>query len=76
MSRLDADRPGREPLSEQELLVAELVGRYIERREHSRDPHARDLVAVAAEHGDAWVSTLCFLLACYEAGHAHLHNDA
>ena len=75
MSRPDADLPGREPLSDQELLVAELVGRYIERREHGQDPHARDLVAVAAEHGDAAVNILCYLLACYEAGRAHLNSS-
>lgn len=75
MTRPDADLPGREPLSDQELLIAELVGRYIERRQHGHAPDAQDLVAVAAEHGDAAVNILCFLLACYEAGRAHLDSD-
>ena len=67
MTRPDADLPAREPLSEQDLLVAGLLGRYIERREHGQTPYAQDLLSVAAEHGDAAICTLRILLACYEA---------
>jgi hypothetical protein len=67
MSRPDADLPSREPLSEQDLLVAGLLGRYIERREHGHAPQAQDLLAVAAEYGDTAVCTLRILLACYDA---------
>ena len=52
--------------SERDLLIATLVGRYVERRE--RDvPCAHDLLAVAAEHGDSAVAALRDVLAFYEA---------
>jgi len=54
-------------LTEQDLAVATLVGRYIERRETGRAPCAHDLFAVAAEFGDAAVDALRTVLACYEA---------
>jgi hypothetical protein len=36
-------------LTEQDLAIATLVGRYIERREAGRPPNVHDLFAVAAE---------------------------
>ncbi len=44
-----------------------LVGRYIERRERGEAPCAHDLLAVAAEFGDAAVDALRTVLAFYEA---------
>ena len=41
--------------SERDLLIATLVGRYVERRERGDAPCAHDLLAVAAEHGDSAV---------------------
>jgi len=57
----------REPLSEQDLAIATLVGRYVERRERGEAPCAHDLLAVAAEHGDHAVAELRDVLAFYEA---------
>jgi hypothetical protein len=54
-------------LTEQDLAVATLVGRYIERRETGRPSCAHDLFAVAAEFGDTAVDALRMVLACYEA---------
>jgi len=63
----DPGRTARAQLSEQDLTVAALVGRYIERREHNESPHVHDLLAVAAEFGDVAVDALRTVLACYEA---------
>lgn len=57
----------RAPLSESDLLVATLTGRYIERRERGDAPCAHDLLAVAAEFGDGVVDDLRCVLAVYEA---------
>jgi hypothetical protein len=57
----------RAELSEQDLAIATLVGRYIERREAGQPPRAHDLFAVAAEFGDTTVDALRTVLACYEA---------
>ena len=65
--RYDADRAGRAQLSEQDLAIAALVGRYVERREHRTCPRVHDLLAVAAEFGDAAVDELRTVLAFYEA---------
>ena len=54
-------------LTEQDLAIAALVGRYIERREARQPPCAHDLFAVAAEFGDTAVDALQTVLACYEA---------
>jgi hypothetical protein len=62
MSRREADLPGRDSLSEQDLVIAGLVGRYIERREQDHGPCADDLLAVAGEHGDTAVDALRTLL--------------
>jgi hypothetical protein len=61
------DRAAREPLTERDLAIATLVGRYIERRENRRAPCVHDLFAVAEEFGDVAVDALRTLLACYEA---------
>ena len=71
---IDRDHPGqaeRGRLTEQDLAIAALVGRYIERREHHQTPRVHDLLAVAAEFGDTGVDALRTLLACYEAMRAH-----
>lgn len=70
------DRAGREPLTERDLAVATLVGRYIERRENGQAPCAHDLFAVAAEFGEVAVDALRTLLACYEAMRASEHDGA
>jgi hypothetical protein len=54
-------------LTEHDLAVATLVGRYIERREHHETPRVHDLLAAAAEFGDTAVDVLRTVLACYEA---------
>jgi hypothetical protein len=67
---IDRSRPDpaeRAELTEQDLAVATLVGRYVERREAGRPPCAHDLLAVAAEVGDTAVDALRTVLACYEA---------
>jgi hypothetical protein len=63
----DPDPADRGQLGEQDLAVAALVGRYIERRERDETPCVHDLVAVAAEFGDTAVDVLRTVLACYEA---------
>ena len=76
MSAPDYSDPRERPeLSEQDLAIATLVGRYIERRESGRAPRAHDLLAVAAEFGDAAVDELRAVLAFYEAMRA-TENDA
>jgi hypothetical protein len=60
--------PGERPqLTEQDLAIATLVGRYVERREHHEAPCAHDLLAVAAEFGNAAADELRTVLAFYEA---------
>jgi hypothetical protein len=54
-------------LTDQDLAVATLVGRYIERREAGQPPSAHDLFAVAAEFGDTAVDALRTVIACYDA---------
>jgi hypothetical protein len=63
----DRDRTDRDPLTERDLAIATLVGRYIERRETGRPPCVHDLFAVAEEFGEVAVDALRTLLACYEA---------
>jgi hypothetical protein len=66
---IDRHRPNpteRAELTEQDLAVATLVGRYVEHRETGQPPCAHDLFAVAAEFGEMAVDAL----ACYEAMHA------
>jgi hypothetical protein len=69
------DPAERAELTEEDLAIATLVGRYIERRESGWPPCAHDLFAVAEEFGDIAIDALRTLIACYEAmrateGHA------
>jgi hypothetical protein len=75
IDRHHPDSAERAELSEQDLAIAALVGRYIERREHHETPSVRDLLAAAAEFGDAAVDVLRTLLACYEAMRAYGDKD-
>jgi hypothetical protein len=62
------DHGSEEPqLTERDLVIATLVGRYVERREQGGAPCAHDLIAVAAEFGDAAVDHLRTVLIAYEA---------
>ena len=54
-------------LSDRDLAIATLAGRYIERRERDAAPCAHDLLATAAEFGDDAIDALRTVLACYEA---------
>jgi hypothetical protein len=68
------DPPERAELTEQDLAIATLVGRYIERREHGVPPNVHDLLAAAAEFGDPAVDELRAVLAFYEAMRAREHD--
>jgi hypothetical protein len=61
-------------LSEQDLAIAALVGRYIERRERHETACVHDLLVAAAEFGDTAVDVLRIVLATYEA--MRLYGDA
>jgi len=65
--RHDHDEVARGQLTDRDLAIATLVGRYIERRERCDAPRAHDLLAVAAELGDTAVDELRTVLAFYEA---------
>ena len=67
MSLRDHDRRPARELSERDLLIATLVGRYVERRERGDPPCAHDLLAIASEHGTDAVADLRDVLAFYEA---------
>jgi hypothetical protein len=67
IDRHDSDPVEATELTEQDLAIAALVGRYIERREHDETPCVHDLLAAAAEFGDTAVDVLRAVLACYEA---------
>ena len=67
IDRHHPDQAERDELTEQDLAIATLVGRYVERREAGQPPWAHDLLAIAAEFGDAAVDDLRTVLACYEA---------
>jgi hypothetical protein len=74
---IDRDHPDpveRAELTERDLAIAALVGRYVERREHHETPCVHDLLAAAAEFGDAAVDILRTVIACYEAMRAY--NDS
>lgn len=71
--RPDPARP--EPLTAQDLAIAALIGRYIERREHHEAPRVHDLLAIAAEFGSAAVDALRTVIACYEAMCAYGHDS-
>ena len=53
IDRHHPDPADRAELTEQDLAIATLVGRYIERREARQPPCTHDLFAVAAEFGDS-----------------------
>jgi hypothetical protein len=61
------DPTERHELTEQDLAIARLVGRYVERREQGVPARVGDLLAVAAEFGEAAVDDLRSVLAFYEA---------
>jgi hypothetical protein len=67
IERHHPDPAERAELSEQDLAIATLVGRYVERRETGKPPGAHDLLAIAAEFGAAALDALRTVLACYEA---------
>jgi hypothetical protein len=67
IDRRHPDPDERAELTEQDLAITTLVGRYVERREAGRPPCVHDLLAVAAEFGDSAVDALRTVLACYEA---------
>ena len=76
---IDRDQPDpveAAELTEQDLAIAALVGRYIERRERDETPCVKDLLAAAAELGDRAVDVLRAVLACYEAMRAHRDGAA
>jgi hypothetical protein len=73
--RHNPDPAERVELTEQDLAIATLVGRYIERHEQGAAPRVHDLRSVAAEFGDAAVAELRAVLAFYEAMPA-TENDA
>ena len=70
-----ADGPERYELTEQDLAIATLVGRYIERRAQGVPPRVYDLLTVAAHFGDAAVDDLRTVLAFYEAMRASEGDD-
>jgi hypothetical protein len=65
--RHDPDPVERDELTEHDLAIATLVGRYIERREQGTAPRVHDLLSAAAEFGDAAVDALRAVLALDEA---------
>jgi hypothetical protein len=71
IGRQHPDPPERAELTEQQLAVVTLVGRYIERRDTGQPPRAHDLLAAAAEFGDTAVHVARTALACYEAMRAN-----
>jgi hypothetical protein len=75
IDRHNHDPAERAELSEQDLAVAALVGRYIERREHHETPCVHHLLAAAAEFGDGAVDVLRTVIACYEAMRAYGDSD-
>ena len=66
-ARDDRDPAERPELTERELAIATLVGRYIERRENGARPAVHDLLAAAQEFGAAAADELRDVLAFYEA---------
>jgi hypothetical protein len=71
IDRHHPDPTHRAELTEQDLVIAALVGRYVERREHHETPRVHDLLAAAAEFGEPAVDVLRTVLACYEATRAY-----
>lgn len=69
------DPAERAELTERDLAIATLVGRYIERRDRALSPRVHDLIAAAAEFGDGAVDELRTVLAFYEVMRASEDND-
>ena len=67
IERHHPDPTDRAELTDEDLAIATLVGRYIERRDSGQPARTHDLFAVAAEFGDTAVDALRTVLACYEA---------
>ena len=71
MSAPDYPNPAeRLELTDRDLAIATLVGRYIERREQGDSPRVHDLLAAAQEFGAAAADELPSVLAFYEATRA------
>jgi hypothetical protein len=67
IERQHPDPAERAELTEQELAVATLISRYVERREAGQAASTHDLRAAAAEFGNTAVHVVRTVLACYEA---------
>jgi hypothetical protein len=68
--------PGeRAELTEHDLAITALVGRYIERRERHETPCVHDLLPAAAEFADTASDVLRTVLAGYKAMRAHGDRD-
>ena len=67
MSLRDQPTEAAREFTERDLLIATLVGRYVERRERGDVPCTHDLLAVAAEFGTTAVDELRTVLVFYEA---------
>lgn len=65
--RTPIDPAERAELDEQDLAIATLIGRYVERRESGGPPSAHDLIAAARELGADAAEKLCAILAVYES---------
>jgi hypothetical protein len=64
--RHDPQFPQRARLTDEDLALMDLVGRFIERREHGQTPSVHDLLAAAGEFGDSAAAKVRAVLACYE----------
>jgi hypothetical protein len=65
--RHDPKFPPRARLTDEDLAVIALVGRFIDRREHGQTTSVDHLLAAVTEFGDSAVARVRAVLACYEA---------
>jgi hypothetical protein len=65
--RQDPQFPPRARLTDEDLALIALVGRFIDRRERGQAASVDHLLAAAAEFGDSAVAKVRAVLACYEA---------
>jgi hypothetical protein len=65
--RHDPRFPPRARLTDEDLAVIDLVGRFIDRRERGHTARVDHLLAAAAEFGNSAVAKVRAVLACYEA---------
>jgi hypothetical protein len=65
--RHDPQFPLRARLTDEDLAIIDLVGRFIDRREHGQTASVHDLLAAAAEVGDSAAAKIRAVLACCEA---------